>query len=135
MPTITHKQALEAHAALLQIAQIENVPVVPTGMAIRRGTRLLGELCEDIRAGYDKLGERHIERDKEGQKVVGETAPDGTPKAWKIADAEAWGAAQAEFYAAEIEVPWSMPASFLTGISLKPALLTALGDLLTEEGS
>lgn len=135
MPTITHKQALEAHAALLQIAQVESVPVVPTGMAIRRGTRLLAELCEDIRAGYDDLGDQHIERDEQGKKIVGETAPDGSPKAWKIADAEAWGKAQAEFYAAKIEVPWSLPANFLTGISLKPALLTALGDLLTEEGN
>lgn len=135
MPKITHKQALKAQAALAQIAQIESIPAVPTGMAIRQGARALGGICQDIRDELDRLGDQHVERDENGQKVVGMTNPDGTPSAWKLKDPEAWGVAQNEFYAAEIEVHWSMPANFLTGIIVKPQLLIDLGDLLIEEGN
>lgn len=133
---ITHEQALKAQAALMQIAQLDGIPAVPTGMAIRHGLRLLKDICQDIKAEYDRLGEQHIERDEEGQKIVGGTLPDGT-QTWKLKDPKAWAKVQADFYAAEVapeRLKWTMPAAFLAGVKMKPQLLIDLGDLLTEDG-
>jgi hypothetical protein len=133
VPTITHSQAIEAKDALLALAQLENIPAIPTGMAIRQGVRILNPICEDVEQERLKLGEKYIERDEEGNKVVGETNPDGTPRTWKIADTGAFTKDLNELYNAEVEVAWSIPSSFFKGSSPKPMLLIALGDLLIDE--
>jgi hypothetical protein len=134
MPTITHSQAIEAHNALLELAKLDNIPAVPTGMAIRRGVRLLKEICEDVEAERKRLMDRHTKRDDEGKKVVAETNPDGSPRAWEVADPEACAAEYNALYTAQVEVKWTIPESFFVGSSPKPKLLIDLGDLLTEEG-
>lgn len=133
MPKITHSQAIEARSALLQLAQMDNVPAVPTGMAIRRGVRALNSICEDIEEERLKLGERHIKRDEEGNKVVAETYPNGSPKSWATVDPDAFIKERDAFFAAEVDVPWSIPETFFAGITCQPALLMALGDLVTDE--
>lgn len=134
MPTITHAQAIAAHKALLEIAKLDNIPAIPTGMAIRRGVKALGEICDLVEETRKDMAERHIKRDDAGNKVVAETGPDGKATAWAIDDPEAYSKEHNELYAAEVDVPWALPESFLAGSSPKPMLLIALGDLLTEDG-
>lgn len=133
MAQIKYMQALDALAALLKIAEMENIPAIPTGMAIRRGIRLLKQVQEDGEAERQKLLEKHIERNEAGARVAAETNPDGTPKTWKIKAPEEFSAEYAALLDGLVDVPWSIPASLFTGISLKPLLLAALGDLLIDE--
>lgn len=135
MPQLTHRQVTEAHKAILELAKLDGIPAVPTGFAIRRGEKILGDIRKTILDTHKDMDERHIKRDEEGNKVVAATNERGAPSQWEIADPEAYTKEHAELYDALIEVPWSMPASFLAGSSPKPGLLIILGDLLTEEGS
>lgn len=133
MPKLTHKQAIKAHGALMQLAELENIPAIPTGMAIRRGVRLLAPIAEDVEEERKKLLDKYLERDEKGSRVAKETNPDGTVKSWKLTDEEA---AQQEYdalYEAEVDIAWTIPESFFAGSSPKPILLIALGDLLTED--
>lgn len=130
---IKYSQALEALMALSKIAEMENIPAIPTGMAIRRGIRLLRQIQEDGEAERQKLIEKHVERNEAGEKVASETNPDGTPRTWKMSDLAKFSEEYATLLDGLVEVPWSIPASLFTGISLKPSLLTALGDLLIDE--
>jgi hypothetical protein len=133
MAQIKYTHALDALAALLRIAEMENIPAIPTGMAIRRGIRLLRQVQEDGEAERLKLIEKHVERNEAGDKVASETNPDGSPRAWKMSDLAKFSEEYTTLLDGLVEVPWSMPASLFTGISLKPALLAALGDLLIDE--
>lgn len=132
MPEITHSQAIEAHAALLALAQLENIPAIPTGMAIRRGARLLATIADDVEQERKKLIEKYIEKDENGKRVVAETYPDGSAKAWKLTDGDGYNREYKELYGARVKIDWTIPESIFAGITAPPALFIALGDLLTE---
>lgn len=133
MAQVKYNQALEALGALLRIAEMENIPAIPAGMAIRRGIRLLRQVQEDGEAERLKLIEKHVERNEAGDKVASETNPDGSPRAWKLSTPMEFSEEYTALLNGLVEVSWSIPASLFTGISLKPSLLTALGDLLLDE--
>lgn len=132
MTTITYQQAVDAHKALLEIARIDNLPAVPLGMAIRQGVRVLAPICEDVGEEYNKLVEKHVEKDETGVKVVAETKPDGSPKSYKLTSPDAFNADYGALFQAPVEVGWHIPENFFTGVNLRIELLISLGDLLTS---
>lgn len=133
MATLTHRQAIHAYNALMQIIQLESVPAVPTGMAIRRGVRVLKDTVENIEEERKKIQGKWVEVDESGNRIPDELHPNGRAKTWKLKDSEAAQKEIDEFFDSNVELDWSIPESFFAGISLKPALLVDLGSLLVEE--
>lgn len=128
---LTHAQIYSAWQALQELSA-RAVP--PRGaLKIRRLTRELRPLMEDLQAEQQRLLEQHVEKTPGG-----EFATEGDQRTWLYkseGDRAAYTAAMQELLGASVSVQQTLTLADLGTADIRPMLLEQLGALLEENGS